>query len=154
MSLTSLLKRAALFTGLSDSEAEEVASLCVEHTYPAGSVIIQQGDTGDELFVIQEGQVEILVMGSKTEQPVVVLGKGQIYLVFDGGRILVKNWDAAKGAGYQPLDLKPISVTQFSKLPQRLGRIDSARDFEKLLGAEHLEELLARQPFQPQRVKP
>lgn len=78
MSLTSLLKRAALFTGLSDSEAEEVASLCVAHTYPAGSVIIQQGDTGDELFVIQEGQVEILVMGTKTEQPVVVLGKGQI----------------------------------------------------------------------------
>jgi CRP/FNR family cyclic AMP-dependent transcriptional regulator len=78
MSLTSLLKRAGLFTGLSDGEAEEVASLCVEQTYPAGSIIIHQGDTGDELFVIEEGQVEILVMGTKLEQPVVVLGKGQI----------------------------------------------------------------------------
>lgn len=78
MSLTSLLKRAALFTGLSDSEAEAVASLFVARTYPAGSIILQQGDTGDELFIIQEGQVEILVMGTKKELPVVLLGKGQI----------------------------------------------------------------------------
>ncbi len=78
MTLTSLLKRAALFSGLSDSEAEQVASLCSARTYPAGSIIIQQGDTGDELFIIQEGEVEILVMGTRDEQPVVVLGKGQI----------------------------------------------------------------------------
>ena len=78
MSLTSLIKRSALFSGLSDSEAEAVAAICVEKTFPAGSVLIQQGDTGDELFVIQEGQVEVIVMGPKPERPLVVLGKGQI----------------------------------------------------------------------------
>ena len=78
MSLTSLLKRSALFSGLSDSEAEAVAAICAEETFPAGSVLIQQGDTGDELFIIQEGQVEVIVMGPKPERPLVVLGKGQI----------------------------------------------------------------------------
>jgi CRP-like cAMP-binding protein len=78
MSLTSLLKRSALFSGLSDSEAEAVAAICAEKTFPSGSILIQQGDTGDELFIIQEGQVEVIVMGPKPERPLVVLGKGQI----------------------------------------------------------------------------
>lgn len=78
MSLTSLLKRSALFSGLSDNEAEAVAAICIEKTFPAGSALIQQGDTGDELFIIQEGQVEVIVMGPKPERPLVVLGKGQI----------------------------------------------------------------------------
>jgi CRP-like cAMP-binding protein len=78
MSLTSLLKRSAIFSGLSDSEAEAVAAICQKQVYAPGSIIIQQGDTGDELFVIENGQVEIVLMGTMPERQVVVLGKGQV----------------------------------------------------------------------------
>jgi CRP-like cAMP-binding protein len=78
MSLTSLLKRSAIFAGLSDSEAEAVAAICQKQVYEPGSIIIQQGDTGDELFVIEDGQVEIVLMGTMPERQVVVLGKGQV----------------------------------------------------------------------------
>ncbi len=77
MSVNKLLRESALFSGLSDGELEAVVSTCVERSFDAGSIIIRQGDTGDEIFIIQEGQVEIVVMGPKPEI-LVVLGKGQI----------------------------------------------------------------------------
>jgi CRP-like cAMP-binding protein len=120
MSLTSLLKRAGLFTGLSDSEAEEVASLCVEQTYPAGSIIIQQGDTGDELFVIQEGQVEILVMGTKMEQPVVVLGKGQILGEMS---LLDYGFRSATARAAEDTTVQVLKEADFTELCERNHRI-------------------------------
>ena len=78
VSLTSLLKKAAIFSGLTDNEVEAVAAICVEQTFPAGSIILHQGDTGDEMFIIQAGQVEVVAVGPKPERPVVVLGKGQV----------------------------------------------------------------------------
>ena len=78
MSLIELLKNVALFDGLSEGELEAVANLCAEQSYPAGGIVIQQGDMGEELFVIQKGQVEIIVMGTRPERPLVVLGEGQI----------------------------------------------------------------------------
>ncbi len=78
MTITHLFKSVALFSGLSENELAAIANICQEKSYPVGSVIIQQGETGDEMFFIQEGQVEIVLMGPKPERPLVVLGKGQI----------------------------------------------------------------------------
>ncbi len=78
MSVADLLKETALFSGLSDDELGAVVNLCVERSFPAGSIVIRQGDVGDEMFIIQEGQIEIVVVGSRPELRVVVLGKGQI----------------------------------------------------------------------------
>jgi len=69
MSVADLLKETALFSGLSDDELGAVVNLCVER---------RQGDVGDEMFIIQDGQIEIVVVGSRPELRVVVLGKGQI----------------------------------------------------------------------------
>ncbi len=78
MSVIDLFKNVALLTGLSDSQLGAVAELCQERTYPAGSTILDQGDMGDEAYVIQEGQVEIVLVGTKQELPIVVLGRGQV----------------------------------------------------------------------------
>ena len=79
MSVVDLLKRSALFTGLSDDELASVAKICTRQEHPAGGVIIKQGDTGDEMYIIEQGQVEIVVMGTRPETPVVVLGNGQVF---------------------------------------------------------------------------
>ena len=78
MSVTDLFRNVALFSGLSSIELEAIAAISSEKSFPAGSIIIQQGEIGDELYIIQEGQVEILVIGGPDREiPVVVLGKGQ-----------------------------------------------------------------------------
>ena len=79
MAITDLLRSVALFSGLHDRELEAVAGICQQKDFPAGSVIIKQGEMGHELYIIQKGQVDIVVMGGPApETPVVVLGKGQI----------------------------------------------------------------------------
>jgi CRP-like cAMP-binding protein len=44
--------------------------------YEDGEVIIRQGEVGDCMFVIQDGQVEILVEGDGVEVPLAVRGEG------------------------------------------------------------------------------
>lgn len=113
MALLELLKRVALFDGLTQSELDKVAQLCTEKSYPTGGIIIQQGDTGDELYIIQEGQVEILVMGIKPERPVVVLGKGQILGEMS---LLDEGFRSATGRAAAPTIVQSIRGDQFTQL--------------------------------------
>jgi CRP-like cAMP-binding protein len=82
MELAKVLSQVELFDGLTPAELEQVARICRERRYRAGDVVAQQGDSGDELFVIWEGLVEVLHSGSPQDaQPrtVVNLGQGQVF---------------------------------------------------------------------------
>lgn len=116
MSLSHLFKSAALFSGLSDSELEAIAEICQEKHYPAGSVIIQQGETGDEFFFIQEGQVDIVLMGPKPERPVVVLGKGQIIGEMS---LLDYGYRSATARATEPTVCQVIKQDDFTALCER-----------------------------------
>ena len=59
MSAKQALKDCGLFSSLSDSELEQVASSAVEKQYEAGTTIFATGDSAEELFVIQEGRVAV-----------------------------------------------------------------------------------------------
>ena len=59
MSAKQALKDCVLFSSLSDSELEQVASSAVEKQYEAGTTIFATGDSAEELFVIQEGRVAV-----------------------------------------------------------------------------------------------
>lgn len=120
MSLTSLLKRSAIFSGLSDSEAEAVAAICQKQVYAAESIIIQQGDTGDELFVIQDGQVEIVLMGTKPERQVVVLGKGQ---VLGEMSLLDFGYRSATARATEETTVQVMKEADFTALCERDNRI-------------------------------
>jgi CRP-like cAMP-binding protein len=48
-----------LFVGLDKKELHHVASSCQERTFPSGSVLMRQGDTGAGLFVITGGHVRV-----------------------------------------------------------------------------------------------
>jgi len=50
-----------LFRGLIKKQIESVKDLFVQCTYAAGSKLIQQGDTGDSLVLIEDGLVDICV---------------------------------------------------------------------------------------------
>jgi len=92
MSIVSLLKKVDILNGLSESQLEEVAKLCREQTWSADDIIFRENDTSSELYLIQDGLVEITrsVPEPGTEKRIVTLGKGQIFgemaLVDEGPR--------------------------------------------------------------------
>ncbi len=54
-----VLRRAPLFTELSDSQLGAILGIARTETYKAGDSIFKEGDPGDRLFVIAEGAVRI-----------------------------------------------------------------------------------------------
>lgn len=47
--------------------------------YKDGELIVRQGDPGDCLYVIQEGEVEVFRVGDGGETPLAVLGKDEFF---------------------------------------------------------------------------
>ena len=53
------LKNVPLFSKLPPEELGHLAGIAEEIVYPEGEVIIREGDHGEEMFLIVEGEVEI-----------------------------------------------------------------------------------------------
>ncbi|MCB0834807.1 MAG: cyclic nucleotide-binding domain-containing protein [Bacteroidetes bacterium] len=53
------LKKFPLFAGLSDVKLKSLKTIIREADYPVGSVIIKDGDRGNEMFLLIDGDVEI-----------------------------------------------------------------------------------------------
>ena len=81
MSIVPLLKKADILNGLSDSQLEKVAELCREQTCNADDIIFKEDDKSSELYLIQDGLVEITLSVPEpgTEKGIVTLGNGQIF---------------------------------------------------------------------------
>ena len=62
MGIEQTLKRAEVFLGLDDNELAKIAALpsCREETHQAGEVIIRAGDEAKYLYVLKEGQVDVV----------------------------------------------------------------------------------------------
>ncbi|MDF1501130.1 MAG: cyclic nucleotide-binding domain-containing protein [Anaerolineales bacterium] len=77
-----ILKHVELFEGLTADELDMLAEVCVERIYPTDEIITQQGEVGEELFVVYEGFVEVVRAGLVPEnapRTIVHLGEGQIF---------------------------------------------------------------------------
>lgn len=79
MELKEILKGVELFDGLKDDELVKVISLCHERHYKENEVVAKQNSPGDELFIIQEGFVEVAIGGRAggASKVIVNLGTGQ-----------------------------------------------------------------------------
>ena len=58
----SALKEIELFSGLTSHHLEALASITEDREYPAGTVLFEEGATGDELFMVLKGKVRISKM--------------------------------------------------------------------------------------------
>jgi CRP-like cAMP-binding protein len=81
MNLTNLLASIELFDGLQADELAKVAEICTEKRFAKGQKIARQGESGDELYIITEGFVEVALGARPSEaaRVVVSLGVGQIF---------------------------------------------------------------------------
>jgi CRP/FNR family transcriptional regulator len=69
-----------LFQGISETEAQRVASLCAERKYQKDSTIFSRGDPSNALFIVKGGKVRILSLSDKgTETIVHILKEGEIF---------------------------------------------------------------------------
>jgi CRP-like cAMP-binding protein len=70
-----LIKGVPLFAAASKQELAEIASIADEIDLPEGKVLIQEGDTGREFFVLIEGTAEVARGGKK----VASIGPGDFF---------------------------------------------------------------------------
>ncbi|MDD2904471.1 MAG: cyclic nucleotide-binding domain-containing protein [Syntrophales bacterium] len=52
-------KKISLFQDLEENEIQQVVDRTTPRDFPAGAVILREGETGDSLFVMCQGEVEI-----------------------------------------------------------------------------------------------
>lgn len=72
-----------LFKGFEQSTINMIAEICQIKTYEIGDFVYQQGDFGEYLFIIAEGQVTLertMNIGSREGRVVItILGKGRVF---------------------------------------------------------------------------
>jgi cyclic nucleotide-binding protein len=55
------LRNVPLFADLSPADLKHIAEAASEHVYPDGEVIAQQGEAGDEMHIVVEGEIRVMV---------------------------------------------------------------------------------------------
>ena len=55
----SILRKMPLFEGLEDTQLDAVAALLKDRRCGAGEVIVQEGDPGDEMYILRAGRVAV-----------------------------------------------------------------------------------------------
>jgi CRP/FNR family cyclic AMP-dependent transcriptional regulator len=76
-----VLENCDLFRNLDGKEIEKIAALCHFETYETGDSILNQGDFGDTLYIIEEGHVFLeraIDLGTRKGNVIIsLLGKGR-----------------------------------------------------------------------------
>jgi len=57
------IQRVPLFADLDKNELQEIARLFREHRFAKGEIIVQEGSTGDTLFLIESGEAGVFIGG-------------------------------------------------------------------------------------------
>jgi hypothetical protein len=55
------LRRVPLFVDLAPADLKHVAEVATEQTFPDGEVVAEQGEPGDEMYLVLSGQLRVLV---------------------------------------------------------------------------------------------
>jgi CRP/FNR family transcriptional regulator len=141
-----LLRGVSLFSELSDVELDKIARVAVPRSYPAGSVILREGDPGDTCYVLRSGRARVVRQHADGRAITLTnLGPGEIFgeLAMFGGEVRSATVEAID-------DVQAIAI-----LAGDLKRLlnEHPEIAVKLLGAlaERLRETnarIARQSFQ------
>lgn len=77
------LESSEFFRGLDRKDIEKIAGLCRDETFQPGQVIFRQGDTGDRVYIIAEGQVALertVDLGTRKGNVVIgIIAKGRAF---------------------------------------------------------------------------
>ena len=106
MAVIDLLRNVAIFKDLDDGELARVSEVCREQTFVSGEYVFREGESGNRLYLIVEGEVRIsrTIPGSG-EEALAVLKKGAMFgemAVFDRSE---RSTDAISNGGTKCLTI-------------------------------------------------
>ena len=81
-SLEKAIAKNVLFSHLDDSERSDIFDAMFPHEAGAGEVLIQQGDEGDNFYIIDQGSVDIYVHGTKVVTLTEGASFGELALIY------------------------------------------------------------------------
>jgi uncharacterized membrane protein len=87
MDKISVLASVPLFESLTPAELEALASGLEEKTLDAGQTVFKQGDQGGEMYIVEEGAIDITIGAGKTAVTLASMFPGQFFgelSLFDG----------------------------------------------------------------------
>jgi len=75
-----VIQQIEVFHGLNENQLRALAQITRRETFQSGNTIIEQDTPGDSMFIIAQGQVEVLKRDSGGEmQTALFLGEGQVF---------------------------------------------------------------------------
>ena len=81
--IQTVLERCEFFKGFEKSNIEKIADLCRVESFESGDYVFRQGDFGDCLYIISEGQVVLersVDLGTRKGSAIIgMLGKGRVF---------------------------------------------------------------------------
>jgi CRP/FNR family cyclic AMP-dependent transcriptional regulator len=108
------LREIGLFGALSDEVLEHLSGMLRQEMFAPGALIFQEGDPGHDMFVVLDGEVEVLKKSRRgRQQRVAILGPSDML-----GEMSI-------------IDVQPRSATARSLAPTRLLRL-AAEDLDAL----------------------
>jgi CRP/FNR family transcriptional regulator, cyclic AMP receptor protein len=114
-----LLKTIPLFEGLNDEDLLALTQTCIERPFKAGEIIFHQGDSGNSMYIVAEGDVNIFLPGEASR------------------RVSLK--DIARGEYFGELAL-------FDAKPRSASALSTTNSVLLELSREMLQEYLVRRP--------
>jgi CRP/FNR family transcriptional regulator, cyclic AMP receptor protein len=85
--VTELLRKVAIFKDLEDGELARISEVCREQSFQPGEYIFREGEAGNRLYLIVEGEVRISrVVPGSGEEALAILKPGAMFgemAVFD-----------------------------------------------------------------------
>ena len=89
MSTTDVLQQVWLFSGLNQDQLDSVSSFSFQKAFSPGELIIEEGRTGNGLYVVMSGEVEVIKgLGSESERVLAKRGSGEVF----GEMALLGEW--------------------------------------------------------------
>jgi len=73
-----LLKRLPLFEGLDEEDLDTLLEMARERDLASGEVLIHEGDVGDEMYVILEGELAVTQRDGQIDRPVATRSTGDV----------------------------------------------------------------------------
>ncbi|MBL8437910.1 MAG: cyclic nucleotide-binding domain-containing protein [Zoogloeaceae bacterium] len=73
------LQETPVFGGLRADALEFLVDASKQMTFPAGTLVIREGDLGDKIYVIEAGRVEVVKALGDDERVLKVLGPGECF---------------------------------------------------------------------------
>jgi HEAT repeat protein len=72
-----LLREVPMFSRLSPEDLEQIAEIAQEQLYSNGALICNEGEPGDTLFIIVDGNVEVIKKADRQETVIAMRGAGE-----------------------------------------------------------------------------